>query len=90
MRVKLGWVDDLAAEYFAVIVFLCDGIFKIRRSVAKYLPNRARFFRIIKELPMELQMVLCYRLVESMRMNIPREQREGAFKQLARQVFSCK
>jgi hypothetical protein len=46
----------------------------------------ARFFSIAKELPMELQMVLCHRVVGSMRMNIPGEQRELAFRELTQKL----
>ena len=38
---------------------------------------------LTKSLPMELQMVLCYRVVGSHWENIPGEQRELAFKELA-------
>jgi hypothetical protein len=42
---------------------------------------------MVKELPIELQMVLCYRVVGSMKMNIPGEVRELAFKELARKLL---
>jgi hypothetical protein len=47
----------------------------------------ARFFKIMKELPMELQMVLCHRVVGSVGGNIPGTQRELAFKLLARKLL---
>ena len=37
---------------------------------------------------MELQTILYHRVVGSMRVNIPGEEREMAFKQLARQLLS--
>ena len=58
---------EVAAECFALMVMLCDGLLAIRRRVAikKRPPNRARFFRIASQLPLELQMVMCRRIVGS-------------------------
>jgi len=44
----------------------------------------ARFFSITAQLPLELQMLLCYRLVGSPKEIIPGKQSEVAFKSLAR------
>ena len=63
----------MAAEVFALVVFLCDGLLKIKEE---NMSGAARFFRMAKELPLELQMVLCHRVVGSMRMNIPGKQSE--------------
>jgi hypothetical protein len=83
--VRSELANEAAAEFFALVIFLCEGLMKIRRKVAikKHLPNRARFLRIASQLPMELQMVLCYRLVDSGGVNIGGRQREEAFKHLA-------
>lgn len=43
----------------------------------------ARFFRIVRELPMDLQVVMCHRAVGSMGTSIPGDQRERVFRQLA-------
>ena len=32
VRVELGWVDEMAAELFAMVVFLCDGLLEIKRQ----------------------------------------------------------
>jgi len=63
VRVELGLVDALAAEMFALVVFVSDGLLQINVSTTP--TPAARFFSIAAQLPLELQMVLCYRLVGS-------------------------
>jgi len=46
----------------------------------------ARFFSIASQLPLDLQMVLCRRLVESAKEIIPGKDSEVAFKSLARRL----
>jgi len=89
VRAKLGLLDGLAAEVFALTVFLCDGLLQLKRdrsipknSTMKEIPA-TRFFVIVFQLPMELQMVLCRRAVGSMKENILHEDSEAAFKSLA-------
>ena len=55
LRVKL------AAERYALIVFLCDGLLKLKPAPSSSNPAAVRFFTITKRLPMELQMasVMC-------------------------------
>ena len=84
VRVELGCFDEMAAEIFALVVFLCDGLLEIKEE---NMTGAARFFRMAKRLPMELQMVLCHRVVGSAGENIPGEQRELAFKELARKLL---
>jgi len=81
LRVKLGVPDALAAEVFALTVFLCDELLQ-----PKPVPHLAatRFFAIAAKLPMELQMILCHRVVGSMKQNILRMDSEAAFKSLTR------
>jgi len=55
MRVELGLVDELAAEVFALVVFVSDGLLQIKNLVDSTTPA-ARFFRIASRLPLELQM----------------------------------
>ena len=66
LRVRLGVLDELAAEVFALTVFLCDGLLHLK--LASHLATAAaasRFFAIASKLPMELQMLLCIvRLVQ--------------------------
>ena len=90
VRVKLGFPDELAAEVFALAVFLCDGLLQLKpASSPATIPNPAttaatRFFVIAKRLPMELQMILCRLAVGSRKQNILRKDSEAAFKALAR------
>jgi len=89
LRVKLGVLDELAAEAFALTVFLCDDLLHLKPgSLPAATPNPAtattRFFAIAFKLPMELQMILCHRAVGSAKQNILRMDSEAAFKSLAR------
>jgi len=63
MRVELGWYDQQATEVFALVVFVSDGLLQIKDTTTP--SPAARFFLIARRLPLELQMVLCYRQVES-------------------------
>jgi len=63
MRVELGFVDELAAEMFALVVFVSDGLLQINDTTPS---PAARFFSIAAQLPLELQMVLCFRQVGSL------------------------
>ena len=86
VRVELGLADKDAAELFAMTVFLCDDYLRIKEPNASdgaHLSGTARFFNTIKRLPMELQMVLCYRVYESAKQNIKSKDSEAAFKSLA-------
>jgi len=84
VRVELGLLDELAAEMFALVVFVSDGLLKI-----KYTPPSpaARFFSIAAQLPLELQMVLCFRQVGSDKEIIAGKESEVAFKELARKLW---
>ena len=72
LRVKLGVSAALAAELFAVVVFLSDDLLQPRPALATIIAASAatRFFAITSKLPMELQMILCHRVVGSMKQNI--------------------
>ena len=77
-------LDELSAELYAVIVFLCDDLLQLRPA------SRAaatRFFFIASKLPMELQMILCHHVVGSDKQNILRNDSEAAFKSLARTLL---
>lgn len=76
-----GWYVEAAAETFAIVVFLCDGLLEIAADRREL--HAARFLRVARELPMELQMVLCHRAVGSMGMTIAGDRREAAFRELA-------
>jgi len=82
IRVELGLLDDLAAEMFALVVFVSDGLLQINDTTTP--SPAARYFKIARRLPLELQMILCYRVVESDKEIIPGTESEAAFKELAR------
>ena len=84
VRVDLGWYDDAAAEMFALVVFVSDGLLQIKDTTTP--SPAARFFSIAAQLPLELQMVLCYRVVESAKEIIPGQESEVAFKELAKRL----
>ena len=81
VRVELGWYDDLAAGIFALVVFISDGLLQIN-GTATTAP--ARFFRVAAQLPLELQMLLCYRSVGLAKEIISTMRSEEAFKAVAR------
>jgi len=90
LRVKLGAFDELAAEVFALTVFLHDDLLQLKPASHLATPDHAaaaaatRFFTIISKLPMELQMMLCHRAVGSRKQNILHIDSETAFKSLVR------
>jgi len=84
VRVDLGLVDELAAEILAMVVFVSDGLLQVNdttRSLA------ARYFSVARQLPLELQMVLCFRQVGSAKEIIQGKDSEVAFKSLARRLL---
>ena len=90
LRVKLGVLDEVAAEIFALTVFLCDDLLHLKPALASSTSTfaTARFFAIAFKLPMELQMILCRRAVGSMKQNTLRKDSEAAFKSLAKILSS--
>ena len=89
--VKFRMLDDLAAEVFALTVFLCDDLLHLKptshpAATPDHATDPTRFFAIVSKLPMELQMILCHRVVGSMKQNILRKDSEAAFKSLARSL----
>ena len=92
LRVKLGLLDECAAEVFALTIFMCDGLLQLKPALASATSNPAataatRFFTIASKLPMELQMLLCHRVVDSMKQNVLHRDSEAAFRQLARTLL---
>jgi len=87
VRVELGLVDELAAEMFALGVFVSDGLLKTKATGVKAGAKRTRFFNIVRQLPLELQMVMCFLKVESAKEIIPGRESEVAFKELARRLW---
>jgi len=84
VRVELGLLDELAAGMFALVVFVSDGLLQINGTTPS---PAARFFSIVAQLPLEIQMVLCFRQVGSTKEIIPGKESEVAFKELARKLW---
>ena len=82
MRVELGWYDEAAAEMFALVVFVSDGLLQIKDTTTP--SPAARFFSIAAQLPLELQMLLCFHQVGLDKEIIPGKDSEVAFKHLTR------
>ena len=83
-RVELGLLDAMAAEMFALVVFVSDGLLQIKDTTTP--SPAARFFKIARRLPLELQMLLCFRQVGSDKEILPGKDSEVAFKELARKL----
>ena len=86
VKVELGLVDALAAKMFALVVFVSDGLLQIKNLVDSTSTPAARFLRISTQLPLELQMVLCYRVLGSAKEIISGKDSEVAFKCLAKRI----
>jgi len=85
VRVEMGWYDEAAAEMFALVVYVSDGLLQINDTTTP--SPAARYFSIAAQLPLELQMVLCLRQVRSDKEIIPGDESEVAFKKLARRLW---
>jgi len=85
VRVELGCLDELAAEVFALVVFVSDGLLQIKDTTPP--SPAARFFSIARRLPLELQVILCFRQVGSDKEIISGRKSEVAFKELARRLW---
>jgi len=86
VRVEIGWYDELAAEMFAIVVFVSDGLLQVKDTTPP--SPAARYFGIARRLPLELQMMLCHRVVGSTKEIIPGKDSEVAFKELAKRLWS--
>ena len=86
LRVKLGVLDELAAEIFALVIFLCDDQLQLKPALATIDTSNSAalsFFSIVRRLPMEMQMMLCRRVAGSVKDSILSKDSEAAFKSLA-------
>jgi len=94
LRLQSGYYDERAAAVFAILVFVCDDLLRISDGfpgasssatgeLAGEAAATARFIRIASQLPMELQMVLAYRVAGSLRNCIVADCSESAFRNLA-------
>jgi len=83
LRELPGICSPYIGEVFALGIFLCDDLLQITQERTS--PEAAiRFFRIVRRLPMELQMMLCNRLFGSPQNHVLTKHSEPAFKKLAR------
>jgi len=87
-RLQLGYHGEVAAEVFALVVFLCDGLVKVVPKIGVASHRAVKFFHIARQLPMELQMTLCHRVVGSAQSNVPGRDSEAAFVRLAAYFLS--
>ena len=98
VKLELGCFDELAAGLFAVIVFLCDGLLELmacegeaeeeeEEELGGGLEDYRRLFRIARQLPLELQMILCRRMVGSMRNTIAGRDIEPALRDLVKKIY---
>jgi len=84
VRMEIGWYNGFASEVFALVVFVSDGLLQITDNTPS---PAARYFTINSQLPLELQMVLCYRVVDSSKELIPGKESEVAFKSLTKSLL---
>jgi len=84
LQEKLHLPGARASEYFALVIFLCDGLLQLNPEAHT---TSTRFFALAQRLPMELQMILCHRILDSKRETIVAVDSEAAFKNLAKILF---
>jgi len=87
VRLELGLADEVAAEIFAMVVFVSDGLLQVTQR-NQSTTAAAKFFSIVSRLPLELQIMLCYRLVGSSKEIIHGKDSEMAFKELAKRILN--
>jgi len=83
VRVELDLLDELAAEMFALVVIVSDGLLQVNDTTPS---PAARFFSIAARLPLELQMILCSRVVGSDKEIISGKDSEAAFELVAKWI----
>ena len=82
---ELGWYGEHLGSEFALVVFVSDGLLQFKDTAT--LSPAARFFSIVAQLPLELQMVLSYRMVRSDKEIIQGKESEVAFNELVRALW---
>jgi hypothetical protein len=91
MKLEHPDAESISAWRFAYVIFCCDDLLKLKKSV--FLAGRVdslRFMRISIQLPIELQMLLCRRAAGSSLDSISSVAREEAFRDLAGELLSEK
>jgi hypothetical protein len=82
-EVRHKMFDVPASRLFALIVFLCDDLLQFKLPFDE-LSKTVRFLMMAQRLPIELQMLLCYRAGGSSKQNILSGDSEMAFRDLAK------
>jgi len=80
LRLELGYREALAADLFALVVFLCDDFLAVATSAT--CNSVVPFFRMTTRLPMELQMMVCCRAFGSLQPHILSSLCEASFRAL--------
>ena len=75
--------NELVSEVFALVVFVSDGLLEVCQTEMAPI-HVTRFFKIATQLPLELQMVLCNRVLGFRQEIIPGKGLEAAFKNLVK------
>jgi len=83
VRMELRMCGDYVADVFAQVVLLCDGYLALRKQGRSAKTEKGRFFNILRQLPMDVQMVLCHRCYASARTNVSAVEFEAALTRLA-------
>ena len=82
IRSELGWYDELAAALFALVVFVSDSLLQI--TMKSICMTSTRFFIMMEKLPLELQMLVCYRVAGLSKGIITQKHGDAAFKKVAK------
>jgi hypothetical protein len=83
LRLKLGLPSVVAASWFAHVVFVSDGLLQPRAADPTQDQGAQRFVRLAQRLPLELQMVLCNRIVGLPKDYVSQSETDGALCYLA-------
>lgn len=90
LRQQLGIKDtlptELAADVFAQVIFLCDGLMCYGNVTGLLANKTVRFFKMTSQLPIELQMLICNRVAGLADNNILFNLSELAFRRLVRSL----
>jgi hypothetical protein len=84
---QLRVVRDSFADFFAIVIFLSDDLLKLKEVKTEDQQKLVRFSNIARKLPLDIQMLLCRRVALRSGINIKAEEREIAFKALAKCKF---
>jgi len=90
VMVEFGLHAELAAQVFAVVVFLSDGLLQPVASTGRERSNAGRFLAIASQLPLELQVILCCRTAGTSRNEIQTKDSEEGFRNLAHKYTARK